>query len=652
MSHRFPTWWRALSVVLLSLATVTWPSAAQATPTAPFALVHQDAFAALSSRGTSHFNFTIHLARTSVSARVHLSLYPHLVTRSQISPLVSGAGLTGQPVAATSTFALKCTARHSLTFTVALYTKAPERTKSPCAVRGARLRLPCTGQTCDGVYPLRYTVTNNGVSTSEWSMIAVQASQVATPLNVDWITSLDPTSWQQSGRAIAVMNALAKFTSVPLTLTADYRTLARALSDTSATGTAWRASLNKALASPLHRASGAPPGDIDFGGLVANGLTTQVGTQLSLASQLLRSLNGRYVDNPVVLSGTPSLSSLDALAGAGVSEVVLPEADLAEPPSLTLNWGAPFHVEGAGPLLALSTDAPLSQLVTDPTIEPGRRAVLTLTTLAFLHFEEPNAPSSRTVVISAPVAETPATFMVDLFTGLEHNPFFQASNLVPSFNSSLVATNGAPSSRTLVTSRPSTWTPRNLSTLSTLIGQVNSYGQAVTSNVVESALHVAVARAEITGNSDVRQRALTSASNALNAQLGNFSVDAGAVTLAGPGTSLPITIISRANYTVTAVVHLVTDRLVFPKGKNLVVTLDSPTKSLRVATADHQGSSLTLQVVVTTPDSQVVLARAAIQVRIAGTSVVGYLLTIGSLLVLALWWWRTYRRRPKGQHAR
>jgi len=652
MSHRFPTWWRALSVVLLSLATVTWPSAAQATPTARFSLVHQDSFAVLSTRGTSHFNFTLHLTHAVPDATVQLSLYPRLVTRSQIAPLVTGAGVTGRPAATTSTFALKCTTRHSLTFTVALYTRVLGRTTSPCAARGARLRLPCSGQTCDGVYPLRYSVTTSGVTTNEWSMIAVQASRVAQPLSVDWITTLDPTAWQRSRRAIAVMDALAKFGSVPLTLTADYRTLVRALADTSSTGTAWRASLDKVLTSPLHRASSAPPGDIDFAGLVANGLTTQVGTQLSLSSELLRSLDGRYVDNPVILSGTPSLSSLDALAGAGVSEVVLPETDLAQPPSATLNWGAPFHLQGAGPLLALSTDDPLNQLVTNSTIEPGRRAVLALTTLAFLHFEEPNAPSSRTVVISAPIAETPATFVADLFSGLRHNPFFHASNLVPSFNSSLVATNGAPNSRTVVASRPATWTARNVATLTTLIGQVNSFGQAVTSNVVQSLLHVAVARAEVTGSPDARQLAITNASDALNAQLGSFSVDAGAVTLAGPGTSLPITIISRADYTVTAVVHLVTDRLVFPKGRNLVVTLDSPTKSLRVATANHQGSSLTLQVVVTTPDSQVVLARAAIQVRIAGTSVVGYLLTIASLLVLALWWWRTYRRRSKGQHAR
>jgi hypothetical protein len=73
---------------------------------------------------------------------------------------------------------------------------------------------------------------------------------------------------------------------------------------------------------------------------------------------------------------------------------------------------------------------------------------------------------------------------------------------------------------------------------------------------------------------------------------------------------------------------------------------------MRVATSSHTGSSLTLQVIVTTPNNRLVLARAAIQVHIAGTSIVGYFLTIASLLVLAYWWLRTYRKRPKGRHAR
>jgi hypothetical protein len=140
--------------------------------------------------------------------------------------------------------------------------------------------------------------------------------------------------------------------------------------------------------------------------------------------------------------------------------------------------------------------------------------------------------------------------------------------------------------------------------------------------------------------------------NALNTQLDQFSVISGAITLAGPGTALPITVISRADYRVTVIVHLVTTALSFPKGDNIPTTLNSPTTVLRVPTSNHRGSSLTLQVIVTTPNDQVVLARSAIQVRIAGTSVVGYLLTIGSLLVLAYWWLRTYRKKPKGRHAK
>jgi hypothetical protein len=150
-----------------------------------------------------------------------------------------------------------------------------------------------------------------------------------------------------------------------------------------------------------------------------------------------------------------------------------------------------------------------------------------------------------------------------------------------------------------------------------------------------------------------RQALIDAAKNELALQLGQFSIDAGAITLAGSGTSLPITVISHANYSVNAVLHLVTDRLSFPKGSAVVVTMSSPTQSVRVPATSPLGSSLTLQVLLTTPNDQVVLARTAIQVRIAGTSVVGYLLTFASLFVLALWWWRTSRRRaPKGRHAK
>ena len=651
MFHRFTTWWRALSVVLLSLAAVTWPSAAQASTTPSFSLVHQDVVAAFSSGGTSRIALSVALSRSDPKARAQVAIYPRLVDRSQITALVVGVGPRDRALATTRSFPIGCSRRPSITFSVGLYTKHSASQRGPCSTSTPQLHLHCVTQRCDGVYPLRITVTVNGRAMTKWSMVVLETSGTSQPLQVDLIETMDPSTWSHPLRATAVLNTIGHHPQSPVTLTADYRTLNDLQSATSPAAEL-RASLVRALASPLHQVVNAPPPTIDFAGLWSHGLGGEVKGQLSLSANLLKHLTGRYVDGPVLVGKSTSPADLVALTHAGVSEVVLPESDLVTAPSSTLTWGAPFKVPGVSALSALSVDDPLSDLAADSSIGPGLRSVLTLATLDFLHFEEPFAPSERTVVVTTPIATTSSTFVNDLFDGFRTNPFLQLATLSPSYTSSLIATNGAPAARSLRPGTASSWSARNTTSLASLIAGVSSYSQAVTSSNVGDGLRVAVALAERTGGPDARQYAITQASRALNAQLGNFSVDPSSITLAGPGTALPITLLSRANYTVTAVVHLITDRLSFPKGRDLVVVLDSPTKSIRVPTSNHQGSSLTLQVVVTTPDDQIVLARAAIQVRIAGTSIVGYLLTLASLLVLGFWWIRTYRRRSKGRHAR
>jgi hypothetical protein len=641
MFHRFSTWWRALFVVLLSLATVTWPSAAQASTTVSFSIVHQDVVAVVSSRGAARLSATIEVAPRTAHARAVIALYPRLIERSQFGPIVSGHGVAGRPLTQSRAFNLNCHAKGQVKFTVDLYSKLPGRSKGPCGSVAPQLRLTCSGQRCDGVYPLRYTVTVNGVRTVKWSLVVLQTTPVTQPVQV-----------VHAHRAISVLETIAGHSSSAITLSADYRTLSH-VQATDQLSSQFQGALDKALASPRHQIIDAPPSFIDFNGLAANGLAGQVHSQLSLASGLLTTLTGRYVDGPVLLSGTPSLGSVVALQRAGVSNVVIAEPALTVAPSSTLDWGAPFHIQGAASVTALVADGPLSDLVTNQSIEPGLRAVLTLATLDFLHFEAPFAPDSRTVVITAPVANTSARFINDLLNGFRHNAFTQLATLSPSFSSALIGANGAPLTRTLnSTPTTSTWTAHNVTSLTSLIAGATSFASAVSSSNVGSSLRVAVATSEVIGSPDVRQSAINAAGGALGAQLTKFSVDPGAITLAGPGTSLPITLLSRANYTVTANVHLVTNRLSFPKGNNVPVVLDAPTKSFRIPTSNHLGSSLTMQVVLTTPDNQIVLAKAAIQVRITGNSIVGYLLSFASILVLAYWWLRTYRHRAKGRHAR
>ncbi len=652
MSHRFTTWWRALSVVLLSLATVTWPSASWANTTPGFTVVHQNVLATLSPRGILHFATTVRLTPAKTNASANVTIFPALTTASALSPIVSGTGATTPAISSTGTFALNCLQRGEATFSVSIYRSKLKTPLRSCHGVKARLHLTCASTGCAGVYPLRYRLQVNGVTLTKWSLLAIKTTPVAKPLRVALVETLNRTSLQHPKRSMSVLNTLGHFASSPLTLSADYETLT-AIAFNQIAGTLWRSALNKALESPQHRAAVAPPGSIDFAGLSENGLTTQIPQQLALSERVLKSLTGVYVDQPVLLSGAQTPTSLLALAGGGVSDVVLPEDQLTQPPSSTLTWGAPFHVDGAGSLTALSIDGPLSALVSDGSIEPGRRAALTVAWLAFQHFEYPNARSIRTVVIEQTIGSASTTFMTDLLSSLENDPFSQLASLTPSFNSSLIGTNGAPAIRTLNhTTSSSTWSAHNVSSLLTLIGAANSYAQSIRSGSEALALRVGVARTEILGNANQRQSAINAANNQLNAQFGQFSIDASAITLAGQGTSLPITLISRAPYTVDVVVHLVTDRVTFPKGKAVAVTMSSPTESIRVPTENPQGSSLTLQVVLTTPNGQVVLARSAIQVRIAGASVVGYVLTFASLVVLALWWWRTNRRRSKGRHAR
>lgn len=639
-------------MALLSLATMAWPSAARAVTTPSFTLEHQDPVAVLASGGSARVALSLRLSVPGRRAEIQVSLYARLITRSALDPLLSGTAPSGSSVSTTGNLTLTCTSRRAVTLDVILFTRAPTGRSGPCASRPARLRLGCMGAACNGVYPLSYSVTNAGVATTEWSLIAVRSGRVASALHLDLVYTLDPSALAHPQRARSTLRTLSRYANVPVAITADYRALDSMSRLGSPASGAWRSALDAALTSPLHRAVVAPPGNVDYAALRAVGLPSQVKEQLNLSSHLLRALTGRYVDAPVVVSGRPTTRSVAALASAGVREVVLPESILSTPPSTTLAWGAPFRVVGAPGLIALATDQGLAQVATDGAIEPARRAVLTLDTLAFLHFEEPNAPAVRTVVISDPVGSLDPAYVNDLLAGLAHDAFVTPSSLVPSFNTALVATNSAPATRSLAPGTPSSWSAHNIASLSALASSLSSFARAITNDAQATSLRVALARAEVVGGPASRQGDINRVTALLANQLGRFRVDAGSVTLTGPGTPLPVTVFSSEQYTVAVVVHLITDRITFPDGANVPVSLDAPIKSLRVPTANHRGSSLTLQVVVTTPDGQLTLARAAVQVSIAGTSVVGYLLTGASLAVIGVWWWRTARRRPKGRHTR
>jgi len=651
MFHRFSSWWRALSVVLLGLATLTWPSAAQAQSTAVFSVVSQGAVADLSSHGSAIFALELALEHGAADS-VALSLFPQIHYRSEVSAIINGTGTSLAAIATTVVPSPTCAAGANLDLTVSIFSAHGTGPSQHCGVAPVHLRLPCLDAACDGVYPLEITVSVAGVRQSEWSMIAVHATSVLVPLRVDYVALVDPTAWAAPTTAISDFDVMARYASLPLTVAVDYRPLGRAL--LSPTSRTWRSSLSNALDSAQHRAIVAPPSSADYAGLAANGFTTEVTQQVNLADKFLKTVTGRFTDGQVFMTDPTSSADLAALARVGVTQAVLPDTAFSQTPSTTLGWGAPFHPTGVDAMTALATDSGLEQLAANTGIEPGRRAALTLATLAFLHYEAPNAAAVRTVVVPLNVGSLSSTYLDDLLSASESNPYIAPSTLAPSFDSTLIATNASPAQRTLTPQSPSVWSNTNVTTLRSLISRTASFVQGIASPTQLVTFELYQALPEQTGPAPARQIALNSATTYLNAQLASFRIDNSSITLTGSGGELPVTLFSSLRYPVTLVLHLITDRLQFPKIQNqeVAVTLSAPTNPQRIATVDRQGASLTLQLELTTPDGQIVVAHSAVLVRVAGTSVVGYILSGTSLLVLAWWWLRTYRRKSRGRHAR
>ncbi len=653
MAHRPRTWWRAIAgaVVVALGAPLGHGVIAGAAPSPTPALVHQQEVVTLGASGAASLAITV---SADPSASLRVTLFPPLITRGALEGVVAGHSPGVAAVASTPAIPLRCS-RHGAASVAVTLTTTRRAAAPTCDGARPRLRLTCAPGHCDGVYPLRLVLDQGVTRTVWWSLVTIRARSAVTPLSVALIETLTRADLAHPLRTADALRAIARAATTPLTLGADYGALGPIIlgKDRSAPGpTDVAAALDRALASGEHRAVDAPPAETDFAGLAAHHLTTQVLQQVNLSSDLLRTLTGRYVDGPVLLSGPIAPGGLAALARAGETRVVLAEDALAAAPSATLTWGTPFRATGVAGALALATDGPLSALLAGDARSAGLRAALILGTLDFLHYEAPNAPAPRAVVLAGALSTTSPALIDDLVTGLSDDPFVRPTTLTPLFDPGLVGADGAPATRALAPVAPSTWSGHNVASLLTVIGEVNSFAQAVRSGPVATALRVAVAGAEQVGPPGRRQGAIARAQAALDAQLGLVTVDASTITLAGPGTTLPVTIHSSAGYDLAAVVHVSAEGLTFPKGTAVAVNLNAPTVSVDVPTARATASSVTLEVALTTPNGQLELARSAVQVRIAGTSIVGYLLTALSLLVLAWWWWRTTRRRTVGRHAR
>jgi hypothetical protein len=583
-------------------------------------------------------------------------------------------------------------------------TVLPEESASPpataptdtvaCPANSPTLTLGCTpgNGTCDGIYPVSVALYRPGTDaplgrfttflTYQEPNASSAAATVGGPLRVGLVMSLaaplSPTSTTPSRGALEdvqrTTGVLAAHRGVAVTLAANPVTVASLQAGTTKE--------ERRTVTQLAALSTAPTGDdelldqpyvpIDVATLTRVGLSGEISAQLSrgtalLHAALLHPTAGTWVDTSSTLSSADAGALGTGLQAANADHLVLNDADLAPGGSDKLTFAQTFSlpVGHSGRVTAAATNSDVEGLFTAEPNDPVLAANQIVATLEFLHFELPNSPDHRGIVVEPPAsAQTSTTLLTTLLTELAGNPVLSPVTLDQFFAQVRPGGNSEPSARHLVAApatpsstaaKGSTLTAGAARHLTTARIHLESFTHAVSGHPAVLVTLSDLLLATENRSFDSAQRA-----QALSVFIQRFGDEVNLVSLAAQSTitftsrtaAIPVSVVSSATFTVKVVLSLSSDKFAFPNGNTRTLLLDHPTTPVRIqARSVTSGDRLPVEVTLTTPDGQLVIARAALTVHSTSISIVGIALTALAALVLLVWWGRTWRkgrrRRPR-----
>lgn len=115
--------------------------------------------------------------------------------------------------------------------------------------------------------------------------------------------------------------------------------------------------------------------------------------------------------------------------------------------------------------------------------------------------------------------------------------------------------------------------------------------------------------------------------------------------------TLPVTVENDNAFAVDVIVRVRSDRLAFPQGERIDVTVPPGTRRLDIPVEALATGSVPVFVELWTADDQRRLDDRALNVRSTAISGVGLALSLGALAVLATWWVRNWRRNRRAATA-
>src|SRR5579862_6140158 len=680
-----------VSALLLGPPALSTSGAASKTGGGPRVLLKGQTQWVVNSSPTASAPFVLDLAtRTApADASVSATVYDRLHTRYDFESWIRN-GPRGYPLARTGPQALSGLPPDPHTAGGSdLVLNVSEGTTTTGAGSGLSVGLGCappTGAgTCTGVYPVEVQLLSSSGSVLDrfTTFLTYQAAKSTHPLELALVVKLAapvsltahtsgpdtiaPLTPQKADALSATISALQASASVPVTVDPSPETLL-ALDHS---GPAGRAAVDDlatlSSAGTSTEVLAAPFVPVNIGELAAAGDESEITEQLAAGSSVLRGLRIDTAGGPAtwVVTGATGKDLADGVAKTGAQQVVVPGTDLS--PTVTTStlptvaqypgtWTSVFGLSlGKGSVHGALSDTFLTGQVAHPGDDPELTASQVLADLAMVHFERPNTTAVRGLVAVTPdVSHEDAAFYRALLAGLGHDPDVMPVNLSQYFSTVTVqGRRSLSSSGTGASLKPSL-----SASISSERRRLGEFDTAVDGRPrILSILDDDLLAAESADLGPRRQAAaVASFRRALSAQLALVSFGAGqgssqTFTLTARTGIIPVTLDSRASYTVVGTLSVSGNKFIFPHAhSHPSMRLDHPTNLWRVDVKVRTSGDLPLHAVFTSPDGRLVIAQGVLTVRSTATSVVGIILSAIALIILLTWWGRTWwssRQRRK-----
>jgi hypothetical protein len=548
---------------------------------------------------------------------------------------------------------------------------------------GIDLRCQVGNGSCSGVYPVTVELVEpSGNVVSHLTTYLIYAEEKSTnPLVFSWVVPIGAPVVIRSGGSLS--EALPPLSP---TRVSDLEQLARALDSPQNAGVRVSIAASPATIQSLeaanarstvtaiselatsepgtHRFIAEPYVPVSLGAISAAGVTTEfTGQTTAAASVMVPLLHGLPAANQPTPSSWVASGAVDAATVKGLSDVhatslILPDTDLPPATEREATWSQPFTLSaGQGQqVLAAVSDSQLSSYFTTEPNDPVLAATQLLADLAIIYYELPGAPDTRGVIAVPPSGWDPNPHFVNaLLDGLAVDPVVQTATLPEFFSSVPSGGNQAVTTRHL---SPNESGQQISSAQAVAIvaarEQITGFATAVQGNpTVKSQLEDLLLASE---SSDLRPAdqlaGLAIFERHLGDELSNIQVVRNTITLTARTASIPITIVSSANYRLQGTLTLSSSKLEFPEGATRTVSIDHPTNSIRIEVRARTSGDLPLAYTLTTPDGALVITRGSLTVRSTATSIVGILLTLAAAVVLLGWWARTWYRGRRQRRSR